>query len=74
MEKKNVDFEDVNRDQKKFHELMASWWMASAISGHALRRNRCDGSGKELSFEEKLDDAMATAKRHIELATEGRNN
>lgn len=54
--------------------LRAQWWMASATSGHYKQRNIAHGTatsgGPELTDEEKLADAMDTAKRHIELAAE----
>jgi hypothetical protein len=54
--------------------LRAQWWIASATSGYYKQRNISHGSithgGSKFTEEEKLADAMKTALRHIELATE----
>ena len=52
----------------------AQWWMLSATTGHYKQRKIYRGTlshnGPELSDDEKLADAMATALLHIEIATE----
>ncbi len=54
--------------------LRAQWWMTSATSGHYKQRQIFHGTltnnGPEFTDEEKLADAMATAMRHIQNASE----
>ena len=48
-------------------KLWAQWWIASAVTGHCKAREIYHGvDGPELTDAEKVEDAMATAKRHIE--------
>jgi hypothetical protein len=58
--------------------LRAEWWLASATSGHYKQRKIAHGTvtsdGPEFTDEEKLAAAMATAQRHIELASEFSEN
>lgn len=58
--------------------LRAQWWIASAASGHYKRRRISHGTltsnGADFTDEEKLEDAMATAQRHIEIAAEFSEN
>ena len=52
--------------QMKFHELQALWWIASATTGHCQSKIICHGFGdKEFTPQEKTNDAMETAQRHI---------
>lgn len=64
----------TKQEQMKFHELMAHWWIASATTGICKNRNITrkddDGEWKQISDEEKVENAMNTAKRHIELYME----
>lgn len=52
--------------------LRVQWWLASVSSGHYKNRQifHTHGNGPEFTDDEKLAAAMATAKRHIELAAE----
>lgn len=51
--------------------LRAQWWLASVTSGHYKQRQIFHGTGgPELTDEEKLAAAMATANRHLEFATD----
>lgn len=58
--------------QIRLSMLRAQWWLASTTSGHYKQREIFHGSGRdsELTDDEKLAAAMATAKRHIEIAAE----
>ncbi len=62
------------RRQIQLSMLRAQWWIASVTSEHYKQRKIFRGPitdrGPELTEEEKLADAMATAQRHIELAAE----
>lgn len=70
--------------QIKLSMLRAQWWLASAQSGHYKQRKVQRGTNektpdgtiafRDLSEEEKLDDCMRTALRHIELAMEFSEN
>lgn len=51
-------------------KLRAQWWMTSAITGHAKTRNLTHFDGIPFTDEEKINDAMETAHRHIELYQE----
>lgn len=35
-----------NKADAKYHELMAHWWMASAVSGHCKQRDMFHGIGQ----------------------------
>lgn len=54
--------------------LRAQWRLASVTTGHYKQRKIYRGTlshnGPELTDDEKLANAMATAQRHIELAAE----
>ena len=64
----------TKQEQLKFHELMAHWWMAYATTGVCKSRNISRMNGEQLSDEEKIEDAMETSKRHIELYMEVAEN
>lgn len=68
---KNLDY---CKRQIQLSMLRAQWWMTSAASGHYKQRQIAHGTvtdgGPEFTDDEKLADAMATAKRHIEIAAE----
>jgi len=58
--------------------MCAQWWLTSVASGHYKQRGLQRGAGKnpdgtiefrDCTDEEKLDDAMECAKRHMEFAT-----
>lgn len=49
--------------------VRAQWWLASATSGH-YRQRMVSRGGVELTDDEKLDDTMATADRHVRMAQE----
>jgi hypothetical protein len=54
-------------DRIIFHTLQAHWWMNSAVTKHCLTRKISHGfSGPEFSDQEKIDEAMNTAKSHID--------
>ena len=60
------------RDQMKFHELQAQYWLASATTGNYKTRlgKVTDGAGRTHTEEELLAHDMATAQRHITLYRE----
>ena len=53
----------------KYCEMQAAWWIASATTGHTLKRKisvGIEGGGmRDLTDQEKIDDAVATAQTHI---------
>jgi len=75
MPKKNLRY---CQRQIELSMLRAQWWLVSATSGHYKQRQIAHGSvtsgGPEFTDEEKLAAAMATAQRHIELASEFSEN
>jgi hypothetical protein len=51
-----------------YSTLQAMWWMHAASNGHCQKRKVYHGLyGPELTADEKRDDAMETAQRHIAL-------
>lgn len=68
---KNLEF---CKRQIQLSMLRAQWWLASATSGHCQQRKLFHGNGDLLTVDEKLDAAMQTAKRHIEIAAEFSDN
>ena len=62
----NVTILKSQMEQSKFY---AQYWLTSAQTGHCLQRNLFHGTSDspENAFtdEEKLDDAMKTAKNHM---------
>jgi hypothetical protein len=58
--------------------LRAQWWIASAQTGHYKQRKIFHGTetsgGNEFTDEEKLENCMLTALRHIEIAAEFNDN
>ena len=65
-----------NKADAKYHELMAHWWLASAVSGHCKQRDMFHGTGQNEPFtdEEKMEDAMRVAKTHINSCEENIRN
>lgn len=68
---KNLEY---RKRQVQLSMLRAQWWIASVNTGHYKQRKIYRGTlshnGPELTDDEKLADAMATALRHIEIAAE----
>ena len=63
------------KEQLKFHEMQANWWMNAATNGHALNRKLYRGvDGPEFTDEEKIKDAMETSQRHMQLFMETAEN
>ena len=62
------------KDQMKFHELQALWWMHSASNGHSATRNITFGNGRKLDKDDLRDDAMKTAQHHLTLFRECAEN
>ena len=66
------------RRQIQLSMLRAQWWIASAQTGHCQQRKIYHGTetsgGSEFTPDEKLESAMATALRHIEIAAEFSEN
>jgi len=62
----------MTKDQQiQKHSLYALWHMTSAITGHCNARTVRTGEDNHLLTPDELrDDAMKTAKRHIELIDE----
>jgi hypothetical protein len=56
--------------QLKFHEMQAMFYMFSAITGHTQSRNLFHGDGKPFRMQEKINDSMDIAQRHINLYRE----
>lgn len=56
--------------QLKLHEMYALYHMNCALTKSCISRNIKDGYGNQLSDQEKIDDSMKTAMRHIELFRE----
>ncbi len=62
---------ELLKNQIKERELLANWWIASASTGHAKSRSVFHGTGGvELTDQEKVDDAMETALKHIHIHRE----
>lgn len=55
----------------EYHTLLAHWWMKSAQTDHCQKRRLYHGiKGAAFTEQEKRDDAMSTAHRHIEIVAE----
>ena len=62
---------EIAKRQMEQHRMYADWWIAAALNGHCLSRKLMHGSdGPEFSDQEKIEDAMKTAERHIEIYRE----
>ena len=50
-------------------KMQANWWIASATTGHTLKRRIFESTKEfgeiELTDQGKIDDAMETAQTHI---------
>ena len=59
----------MNQEHKiLYHTLQAQWWMHSATNGHCQKRKIYHGTqGPEFTPDEKRDDVMETASRHMEM-------
>lgn len=64
----------TKKEQLKYHELQALWWMHSATNGHAATRKITTGDDHELTPEELRDDAMKISQRHMHLYMEVAEN
>lgn len=61
----------MNKEQFQKHcEMQANWWIATALTGHAKSRDISDGSGRQLTDDEKTASALQTAQNHIRLFRE----
>jgi hypothetical protein len=61
----NVPYLKAQLEQRK---LFAEFFIASALTGHAKQRKIFHGvDGPEFTDEEKINEAMNTARRHIEI-------
>ena len=59
------------QDQMQYHQMQAYWWMHSANNGHAKKRDMYKGLGDvPLTDDEKVSDAMETAKNHMRMFAE----
>ena len=69
---KDIDLQINCLEQElEISKLYVNYWLASASNGHSTRRKIYKGGhpdfgGKLLSEGELVDDAMHTAKRHID--------
>lgn len=52
------------------HMVYAQYWTAMATTGAATRQEVITLDNKKLTDEEKIDDALEAAKRHINLMSE----
>lgn len=58
----------TREEQLKFHELQAMWWMHSATNKHACSRKMWHGFKEtEMTDQEKINNAMETSKRHMDM-------
>lgn len=58
----------MNKEQFQKHcELQALWWIAAAQTGVCKSRNISDGTGRQLTDDEKVKMALDTAQNHIKL-------
>lgn len=62
------------KNQVVIHTLLAQWWMARAITGEIKQRTIYHNEGDygnypsdEFTNEEKIANAIDTAKRHIDI-------
>lgn len=54
-------------DLLNYHYLQAMWWIHSASNGHCESRKLYHGiNGPEFNKDEKRDEAMEVAQRHIQ--------
>ena len=62
----------MTKDQKiLMHSLYAQWHMHSASNGHCeIRKVRTGKENRLLTPEELRDDAMQTAKSHIQIISD----
>jgi len=61
----------TKEETKKHCELQALWWIASAQTGACKSRKIYHGAnGPEFTDEEKVQEALNTAKSHIALFRE----
>jgi len=56
--------------QLQYHALQAAWWVHSATNKHNESRKVVHGDNTPFTPEDYRDDAMQTARRHIELFRE----
>ena len=61
-------------DAKKMHELYAQYWMTMASTGACKNRNVQDGSGRKLTDDELVNDALGCALAHIHNFIEAAEN
>ena len=58
--------QEYKRNFRKHCELQALWWIASAQTGACKSRKLYHGlNGPEFTDEEKVQEALDTAQRHI---------
>jgi len=63
--------EEYTKQQINFHSLQVKWWLTSALTGHAKQRKLFHGiEDLEFSDEEKIDDAMRIASRHMMIISD----